>query len=238
MRNHVALLLCALSLSLMLTGCNSSQANSLSTNASVSSAPAEQPVTPSPTPSSIPSPAPSPTLEPSNWGIKSSVDKFGDDTGHPYVLGSFQGTFSNSATMGSDLKVYVFYVPNPGWFIFRLFEYGNSPITLYTSDVANLEMKIDDEVYGAELQFVAGDLILSPRYSDANATLKAYNGTDREVFYKTLLASLRRGDTISCYISIDDFDDWIATLGGSGSQYNFKISGIGFAEQEATISRK
>ena len=77
MRNHVALLLCALSLSLMLTGCNSSQVNSLSTNASVSSTPAGQPVTPSPTPS----PAPSPTLEPSNWEIKSSVDKFGDDTG-------------------------------------------------------------------------------------------------------------------------------------------------------------
>ena len=140
--------------------------------------------------------------------------------------------------MGSNLEVYVFYVPHPGYFVFRLLEYGNSPVTLFTSDVANLEMKIDGEVYGAELQFLAGDLVLFPEYSDANTVLEAYNGTDREEFFNTLLGSLRRGDTISCYISIDNSDDWIATLGGSGSQYNFKISGIGFAEQEATISSK
>ena len=43
----------------------------------------------------------------SAWSIDYFVDDFGDYTKNSYIKGEFYGTFSDSATSGSDLKVIV-----------------------------------------------------------------------------------------------------------------------------------
>lgn len=44
----------------------------------------------------------------STWSIEYFVDDFGRATDEPYVIGSFSGTFSNSAATNSELTGYVY----------------------------------------------------------------------------------------------------------------------------------
>ena len=51
-----------------------------------------------------------PTQAPSRWTVDYTQDEFGDDTDNAFVVGKFSGQFSNTATAGSDLTVYVYYM--------------------------------------------------------------------------------------------------------------------------------
>lgn len=211
MRNHVALLLCVLSLSLMLTGCNSAQSDVQSTS----------------------------KLEASYWEATYGADEFGDETDNSFVSGLFSGKFTNSATLGSDLTVFVTYLPDSDpdseIFTFHLLEYGNSLANLWEDDVANLSIKINGEIYRTELDNWDGVLCLYSKYYDlGHEQLRTKNNADEPAFFNHLLAALRSGDTVSCHIAIGDIDD-VMDSSNSCSQYNFKINGSGFAEQEKVV---
>lgn len=185
-------------------------------------------------------PEPTGTEAPSSWEIDYYKDEFGDDTDDSYLLGTFSGQFSNTATSGSELLVAVYYAPDTGdMFSFRLLEYGNLKATYMKSDLINLSMKINDEIYGVELSGIApnGDIALMPQYAYADKTLHSINGgTDRREVFHLFLEALRKRETVSCSITIGDIGN--ITSGVGGSKYVFKIDGNGFAEQEATAQNK
>ena len=72
-----------------------------------------------------------------NWSLNYYVDEFGDKTDKKYIIiNDIDGSFSNSATQGSLLKVRMLidsrYIDEP---YFQLYEYGgNNPLKGYYSD--------------------------------------------------------------------------------------------------------
>lgn len=75
------------------------------------------------------------------WESANMVDEFGDATDESVILGLFYGSFSNTATMDAELKVYVNFVPNDQVFVFRLLEYGDHKATYLDSDEIILKTK-------------------------------------------------------------------------------------------------
>lgn len=229
MRNHVALLLCALSLSLMLTGCNSSQVNSLSTNASVSSTPAEQPVTP--------------TSEPSNWELVSGIDDFGEVTAAKHLVGTFSGRDQGNISVSPDpdMTVRVYCELGTNWnryFGFVLESSGYPLITLSEGEYAVLAAKIDGETYRTQIKDNGdGLLVFIPEYlfNDLHRGLDVLLDEDRVDFYGKLVDSLMKGNTVPCYIEIGAWDDVKYRL---GDKYSFQLDGKGFAEHAEEIISK
>ncbi len=98
----------------------------------------------------------------SNWKIDYYVDSFGDYTDDSYVIGTFTGTFSNSATNGSDLTVYVYLDPKfPNSITIRLLEYGNYKANFSSKDKILISTKDSsgsiDSYYG-NTEVYDGDL--------------------------------------------------------------------------------
>ncbi len=179
----------------------------------------------------------------SNWEINYYVDEFGDKTDDGYLVGSFEGDFSNTATTKSDLKVYVYIFPSStgkGYQVaFRLAEYGNHIATYLKKDLRNLTFKIDGEKYGAELFGTApnGDLYFSDHYAYEDDFLASYNQTDRKIAFDTFFNALKNNTgEISCLITIGNMDSILYSVGGS--TYRFKIDGCGFAEKLAELEAK
>lgn len=172
-----------------------------------------------------------------HWKVGYTVDEFGDKTDVGYVIGTFLGKFSNTATSGSDLKVFVYYFPDSNMFAFRLAEYGDYVATYSKNDLINLSIKIGDEVYGIECMGMApnGDVYLSSHYAYEDETLRRMNGTAREeVFNAFQTALLENSDEISCSIIIGDAQEIYFSSGVS--KYTFKIDGNGFSEQLALLN--
>ena len=178
-----------------------------------------------------------------HWFIQNYVDDFGDPTDEGYVYGTFTGTFSNTATMGSDLKVMVAMLPEStgdGYMIsFRLLEYENHLATYYKNDLINLDFKINGETYSVELMGFApnGDLYLTDHWSYQNKNLAKKN-TDRKTAYDTFFKALEENTgEISCLITIGDEND-IVWYSSGDSTYKFKIDGYGFADKLAELNSK
>ena len=77
------------------------------------------------------------------WTLEQSVDDFGDKSGNPVIQSEVTGTFSNTATSESDLKVIAYIISDDtgtivgeGKYVlaFRLFEYGDHVATYISSD--------------------------------------------------------------------------------------------------------
>lgn len=82
---------------------------------------------------------------PSVWEYKYYVDDFGDPTDTPYIKGKFEGTFSNSATDNSKLKVNVL-IDAEGLgdnltIHFNLFEYGEYKAAFYYGETVKIRTK-------------------------------------------------------------------------------------------------
>lgn len=78
----------------------------------------------------------------SNWEIDYYIDSFGDDTDDSFVVGTFTGTFSNSAANGAELTVFVYLDPSlPGSVTIRLLEYGSYKITAGSKDIIYIDTK-------------------------------------------------------------------------------------------------
>ena len=136
----VIIYILALIMVLGIVGCSSAPAEETTSTPQ----PTEE-VTQAPEATPEPTPEPTPTEAPSSWRIDYYVDDFGDDTEESYVAGTFFGDFSNSATSGSDLLVFINYDKQSSMWI-RLVEYASHIANIDSSDTAILKLKCDDNV--------------------------------------------------------------------------------------------
>jgi len=165
--------------------------------------------------------------EKSSWKIAYYVDDFGDPTDDFYLQGTFTGTFSNTATNGSDLTVVVCYdynVSNREYIdgkaydttggynmIFRLLEYNDHKATFHNNDNMILKVKIADEITEYELGGIApnGDLMLTTQFD------KSGNFPPAMIFATVMEHNIY---DISCIIEI------------GSSKYSFTMNGNGLKE--------
>ena len=81
-----------------------------------------------------------------SWEKVAVVDDFGDATGESIISTVVSGTFSNTATTGSDLLVVAYIDFNESDYyydlIFKLLEYNDTPATYLSSDSKELKIKV------------------------------------------------------------------------------------------------
>lgn len=150
------------------------------------------------------------------WEKSPINDKFGDPTGN-YVIRCFvQGTFSNTATIGSDLIVKVVLWPDGDGTI-ELYEYGRSPATICRGCTGLISVKMPDgsEEYVPVLSGSTGTLILNGKRSKQKALIEALQRQTGEVRVNI------KGSQF--YQSYDR------------STYNFKIQCMGGVEPQIEI---
>lgn len=155
MKKTISLIL-TLVLCLSLCACGGNDANNIVEEAST------QPTETTALEESIPTPA---------WQAQQAVDEFGDPVpnGDPVVSSVFTGNFSNTATTESDLIVGVYINKNADtqhYYVgFRLWEYGDNPITYLSSDEESITLKIKVGDLIEEFELIgsapSGDLILA-----------------------------------------------------------------------------
>lgn len=130
-----------------------------------------------------------------NWELGYYVDEFGDPTTNPYVVGTFDGDFSNSFTQNSKMTALIYLDKKaPNYVSVRLFDYGYSRVNASDTDVITLKVKLDDgttkeytlealsgdvECYDASLveailknQSLSWLLTIQPRYSNTPDTYR------------------------------------------------------------------
>lgn len=147
----------------------------------------------------------------SAWTSDVSVDEFGDVTANSSKILKtlISGNFSNTATSDSNLAGYAYIMPDPTGLhftvVFKLLEYGNNPVSYFSSDKITLKTKINNEVEDFSLTGIAptGDLYLGA-------------GIDNDDDGDDFIENLYGGNDIKCIINI------------GSSQYNFDISSKGF----------
>ena len=139
-----------------------------------------------------------------DWLVGETVDEFGDSTGSTFCYTTCMGTFTNSATSGSDLAAGVYYVSSRQVFLFRLLEYNKTDATYLSNADISIKCKVDEYVFDDTLLGDApnGYLIL-PRNNKS---------------YKKIYDYLIEGKDIRTVIYIDN------------SKYSFAISGNGFKD--------
>ena len=148
---------------------------------------------------------------PRNWEEAYYVDEFGDNTTVSYLRGIFEGTFSNSATSGSNLDVILFVdkqISADDYFRIRLIEYGSHIANIDNDDDIVLKVKVNDAVYESESFVVLENDI--------------YFDMDSPAISK-LITELEAGREISCIIDI-------TSRFGNGSNYRFKVDANGLAD--------
>ena len=145
----------------------------------------------------------------SEWEIDNYVDDWGDDTEDQYLRTIVKGTFSNSATTGSDLQADVFFDKDHFWF--RLLEYsGDTTPTIYSTGHILIMLKIGDSKYDTTLPIAEAG-------SNNDIYLKHY--------YKlfTVLLNALKNEEPEIKIKIAILNDY-----ASPQEFNFVISGTGF----------
>ena len=178
------------------------------------------------------------------WEQDYTVDEFGDVTedSAEIVKAVFSGSFSNTATNGSDLQVVVFIEKadtGENVLIFRLLEYGDKTISNRVGSSAVLKTKIDNEIneyvlegsthYGRNHHVVEKtdtDLYLikgfCPDYSRATTITTLNSMADEyenaEFIGDFMVEELKAGKTIRCIIEL------------GSSKYSFTMTGANLAE--------
>lgn len=149
------------------------------------------------------------TSDDSEWEIDNYIDDWGDDTEDQYLRTIVNGTFSNSATTGSDLQADVFFDKDHFWF--RLLEYsGDTTPTIYSTGHILIMLKIGDSKYDTTLPIAeAGsnnDIYLKNYYKLFPILLNALKNEEPEIKIKIAI--------------LNDY--------ASPQEFNFIISGTGF----------
>ena len=151
-----------------------------------------------------------PAITASNWSKEFYVDDFGDPTDKSYYRSNpIYGTFSNSATVDSNLMVIMGFDITENYFRFVLYEYGNYPANFFMNDPITLGIKINEEASYYSLNTDGSNLWLD----DANGIDLLYN-------------ALMNNEKISCVITYPS--------PGIDSTYNFDIDSAGFKELAQT----
>lgn len=204
MKKTIALCLC-LCLCFLLIACGRSGEETEATTAPETTVASTAPVTEPPTepPKEI------------HWTEEFYVDDFGDPTSSSYIRGIFDGTFSNSATTGSDLTVCFFMDKDLAsasydMFTIRLLEYGNHKVSFIGCDEwdVSIKVKVDGVVSEDEPYLLltdSGEMAIkrgSPLFSAIIDALEA----DKEIAF-------------------------VITVGGYGTNtYRFNIDANGLAD--------
>lgn len=200
MKKTIALCLC-LCLCFLLIACGQSVEETEATTATETTVASTAPVTEPP--------------KEIHWTEEFYVDDFGDPTSSNYIRGIFDGTFSNSATTGSDLTVCFFMDKNLAsasydMFTIRLLEYGNHKASFIGCDVwdVSIKVKVDGVVSEDEPYWLltdSGEMAIkrgSPLFSAIIDALEA----DKEIAF-------------------------VITVGGYGTDtYRFNIDANGLAD--------
>ena len=150
-----------------------------------------------------------------HWTEEFYVDDFGDSTSSSYIRGVFDGTFSNSATSGSELTVCFFMdkkmdSASYDMFTIRLLEYGSHKVSFIGCDTwdVSIKVKVDGVVSEDEPYFLlsdSGEMVIN---------------RDSPLF-RAIIDALESGKEIS----------FVITVGGYGtSTYRFKIDANGLAD--------
>lgn len=138
----------------------------------------------------------------SHWKRECFVDEFGDKTDDEFIIGTFNGTFSNSVTQASNLTVCVYFdTEYSGMTSIRLLEYGNNIANFDRCD--SIELKAKDSsgaIYNFEMKPVNGDLC-----SDS----------------LSLLYLLQRNENLSIVITATSKNS------KSSNTYHFKVDNVG-----------
>lgn len=154
------------------------------------------------------------------WEVRHYVDEFKEETNRKYVSAIFYGTFSNSATNGSDLMVKILVDDDPSVsFIkdpsvsFVLYEYGYNQVHFVGQNITyTIAFKLGD---GSRKTF-AGSIA---------------DGSDRIYItgsnYDGILSILESGEYTKAYIEIEDV---------LVSTYNFDVATAGFKDKFDELS--
>lgn len=114
------------------------------------------------------------------WQERYFVDQFNDPTDEKYILGLFEGTFSNFATNNSPLtvKMLIYMEKGKPRIGIELYEYGDSKVKNSSSKQREYYFKVKDE-NGEIHQFVYG--MWSERMSFLNLDLNTWAKDEQEV---------------------------------------------------------
>lgn len=107
------------------------------------------------------------------WSVNHYVDEFGEPTKQAYITNtsSIMGTFSNSATQNSALKV-DFLITNSSKISFQLYEYaGNNPVKAYSADSYRVQIQDKD---GNRLKLTATNYADRLTF-DRSSSIKVHN---------------------------------------------------------------
>mgnify|MGYP001171941460 CR=1 FL=1 len=136
-----------------------------------------------------------------SWSFGRYVDEFGDPTGEKYVQNETYGSFSNSATDDSSLRVEMMISSddqNKPWF--RIYEYNSMKVKGYY-DWRDYPCRIkssDDEIFDLRLQISDGTdyfRIITPGKWDGKEYIKKWGNLDK----LNKLISEGKSAKFSCY---------------------------------------
>ena len=138
------------------------------------------------------------------WELKAYKDEFGEESGEKYLILRGGGTFSNSATTGSNMSAILF-IDKSGDFSFRLIEYSSSIVK--SDDSYSYHIKDSDgEVY---------DMRLYNSYTSGQ--MYSYRSAD----VATISQILNKGGVIT--VSVKELNAY-----GTPDTYLFKMDVTGF----------
>ena len=152
----------------------------------------------------------------SHWSSEYYTDEFGDATSMGDIRGLFEGTFSNSATNGSDLQACLFMEKNMtgttgnlDMITIRLLEYGHSKASFIGCDYSDVEIKV--KINGVVTSDTADYL-----YEDSGEiVITKYNDV-----YEAVINALNANQDIA----------FVITVGGYGtSTYRFDVDTYGLS---------
>ncbi len=150
------------------------------------------------------------------WFEDYYVDDFGDPTEESYLRGEFTGTFSNSATSGSALDVFVYCEKNmtakDAMISFRMIEYQSNvaDFWLYDEDEIKIKVKINGKEYEDFIDYIGYSTINDPNI---------YIQRNLNETFDPIIDALENGDEISCLIT--------AYSRYSTTTYRFKMNSNG-----------
>lgn len=141
------------------------------------------------------------------WSVKHYVDEFKDETDEKYVSAIFHGTFSNSATSGSDLMVKVLVDDDPS-ISFMLYEYGYNQVKFNGNNIKyKIVLKLDNGTKRTYDGYIA----------DGNDRIYITGSN-----YTSILSSLNSEENRKVYIEVEDV---------LVSTYNFDMDTKGFKDK-------
>lgn len=159
------------------------------------------------------------------WTLDQSVDDFGDANGDYIIKTVVNGTFSNTATTNSDLKVFAYFLLDDkgvfgrkGAYILalRLLEYGEYPATYLSSDNMELKTKIGDTVDSYEL---CGSI------TSADICVKYTENNTKPNYAEVIAKQLVDGNDIRCVVKI------------GASKYNFTLESGNIKDIFTTVTQ-